>query len=719
MENIRLALAGNPNSGKTTLFNALTGARQRVGNYPGITVDRKEGSLQVEGRQVNIVDLPGCYSLTAYSPEELVARNVLVTERPQAVVHVVDSVALERSLYLTVQFLELGFPVVIALNMMDEAKRKGLIIDSTRLARLLGVPVVETVARVGKGKNELIHEAVAHTATFQGRAKPLEISYGSDIDEALLSMTRSIQEAGFLTDAYPARWVALKYLEGDGQALAQGRKADETLSKKLEEQVDAVQSHCRSTLNSSPDAIIADYRYGYIASVLKQGVFSRDERSMRIAFSERADRLLTQRLLGPFVMLAVLYGVFYVTFTVGEIPMGWLEALFGFLGGAVEGVLPDGLLRSLLVSGVIDGVGGVLGFVPLIMIMFLALTLLEQTGYMARVAYMLDRVFRIFGLHGCSVMPFLISGGLPGGCAVPGIMATRTLRSPREKLATLLTAPFMTCGAKVPVFILLAAAFFQGMEAQVMFFVTLGAWFMALVVSKILRLTLIPGKPAPFIMELPPYRLPTLRGLLTHTLERTWMYIRKAGTVILGISILLWVTMTFPGLPEDQAAKFESMRTEIASVQPAQENTDKRLAAIDNLEAQAALRSSLAGRIGTFLEPVSQWAGFDWRTNIALVGGFAAKEVVVSTLGTAYSLGEVDPEEPQALSDKLANDPSWSIPVALSLMVFVLLYAPCFVTVVAMARESSWKWALFSTCFSTVLAFSLAAGVYRVSSLLV
>ena len=369
--------------------------------------------------------------------------------------------------------------------------------------------------------------------------------------------------------------------------MEQGKRADATLSGKLEERVRAVRLHCRNILNSHPEAIIADYRYGYIASVLKQGVLSRDERSARIAFSEKADRLLTQRLLGPAIMLAVLYGVFYVTFTVGEIPMGWLEAL-----------VPEGLLRSLLVSGVIDGVGGVLGFVPLIMVMFLALTLLEQTGYMARVAYMLDRVFRMFGLHGCSVMPFLISGGLPGGCAVPGIMATRTLRSPKEKLATLLTAPFMTCGAKVPVFILLAAAFFQGMEAQ------------------------------------------------------------------------------------------------------------------------AALRNSLAGRVGVFLEPVSRWAGFDWRTNIALVGGFAAKEVVVSTLGTAYSLGEVDPEEPEALSEKLADDPGWSVPVALSLMVFVLLYAPCFVTVVAMARESSWKWALFSTCFSTVLAFSLAAGVYRVSSLL-
>jgi ferrous iron transport protein B len=371
----------------------------------------------------------------------------------------------------------------------------------------------------------------------------------------------------------------------------------------------------------------------------------------------------------------------------------------------------------LVVSGIIDGVGGVLGFVPLIAIMFLMISFLEDSGYMARVAYMLDRVLRIFGLHGCSAMPFIVSGGIMGGCAVPGLMATRTLRSPKEKLATLLTAPFMPCGAKLPVFLLLVAAFFSENEAQVMFSITLFAWAMALLVSKLVRSTIIKGDPTPFVMELPPYRMPTLRGVLTHTWERAWQYIKKAGTVILAVSILLWAAMTFPGLSEEEVAGFEAQRQTIAASVQTEEQQEALLTEIDNLQGQAALRHSVAGRIGTMFEPISQLAGFDWRTNIALVGGFAAKEVIVATFGTAYSLGEVDPEASDSLSRRIASDPTWNKFTALALIVFVLLYAPCFVTVVTMAKESSWRWALFSTCFNTTLGFVIAVGVYQFGTL--
>ncbi len=368
-----------------------------------------------------------------------------------------------------------------------------------------------------------------------------------------------------------------------------------------------------------------------------------------------------------------------------------------------------------MVSGIIDGVGGVLGFVPLILVMFLQLAVLEDLGYTARMAYMLDRVFKAFGLHGNSVMPFIISGGIPGGCAVPGVMATRTLKSPKEKLATILTAPFMACGAKVPVFLLLIGAFFPEAGASALFWITIASWGAALLVAKALRMTAIKGEPTPFLMELPPYRTPTLRGVLIHTWERGWQYIKKAGTVILGISILLWAAMTFPGLPEDRTAQFEETRV-AAEAQHQGEALEDALAAIDNIEAEAALRHSLAGRLGTLLEPVSQMAGFDWRTNIALVGGFAAKEVVVSTLGTAYSLGEVDPEEFESLSDQLAADPGFTQATALALIVFTILYAPCFVTVVVMAREASWKWAGFSMVFNTLLAFVLSVGVYQIAA---
>ncbi|PLX80445.1 MAG: ferrous iron transport protein B [Desulfuromonas sp.] len=711
-----IALAGNPNSGKTTLFNAITGARQHVGNYPGITVDRKEGSIQFDDARVNIVDLPGCYSLSAYSQEELVARQVVVEERPDIVVDIVDATKLERHLYLAVQFFELGVPMVLALNMMDEANKQGLQIDRKRLSTLLGCPVVETIARSGQGKQELIREAVGHAKKRGGVWEPLSISYGPDLDPVITQMVDVIEEQRFMTNRYPARWVALKYLEMDDEVMEQGRKLGETADR-LEQMVQEVREHCQKTLNTVPSAIIADYRYGLINSILRQGVITHEPtQSERIDFSAKLDTVLTNRFLGPLIMVGILYGMFQTTFTLGEIPMGWLESLFGWLGETAMAIIPPGMFQSLVVSGVIDGVGGVMGFVPLIAIMFLMISALEDSGYMARVAYMLDRALRLFGLHGCSAMPFIISGGIMGGCAVPGVMATRTLRSPKEKLATLLTAPFMPCGAKLPVFLLLIAAFFSENEAQIMFLITLFAWAIALLVSRLLRSTVIKGDPTPFVMELPPYRMPTLRGVLIHTWERVWHYIKKAGTVILAVSILLWAAMTFPGLPDQQLQLFETERQAVATGTVSAEQQATLLEEIDNREGQVRLRHSVAGRIGTMLEPVSKLAGFDWRTNIALVGGFAAKEVIVSTFGTAYSLGEVDPEETESLSSRIATDPAWNQFTALALIVFVLLYAPCFVTVVTMAKESSWRWAIFSTLFNTALGFGFAVLIFQVGT---
>jgi ferrous iron transport protein B len=393
------------------------------------------------------------------------------------------------------------------------------------------------------------------------------------------------------------------------------------------------------------------------------------------------------------------------------------------------------MLKSLIVSGIIDGVGGVLGFVPLIMFMFFGIAILEDSGYLARVAFMLDRVFRMFGLHGSSVMAFIVSGGIAGGCAVPGVMATRTLKSPRERLATLLTVPFMNCGAKLPVFALLIATFFAQYEAVIMLLITLGAWVGALLVAKLLRTTVIKGASTPFVMELPPYRVPTFKGLAIHTWERTWQYIKKAGTVILGLSIVLWAMMTFPELPDSKVQEFEALRqTEIsrapkeiaAELSAASDGTElsgparnlkESLWRVDAAEAEAGLRYSAAGRIGGALEAVSIWAGFDWRTNIALVGGFAAKEVVVSTLGTAYSLGEVDPEQAGSLSETLARDPAWSPLLAVGLIVFTMFYSPCLVSVICISRESgSWKWGAFAMVFNTVLAFLLAVLIFQVGS---
>lgn len=721
---ITAALAGNPNCGKTTLFNALTGARQHVGNYPGVTVEKRSGTVKTGETLMHVVDLPGTYSLTAYTPEELVARNFIVDERPQVVINILDATSLERNLYLSIQFMELGAPMILALNMMDAVKKQGKTIDTQKLSALLGIPVVETVARSGQGKHELIQQAI----TFVKEKKtwqPLHISYGSVLDPVLQEMSRLIEEKSFLTDRFPARWLALKYLEGDEEVMTLGRTAEAECHRELLATANDTRQKCMKNMNMEPDAVIADYRYGTIAAMMKQGIVKRKDNRRRIHLSDKIDQVVTNRFLGPLIMLATLYGIFYVTFPIGEIPMGWVEALFEWLAVTATILIPDGFFQSLVVDGVIGGVGGVMGFVPLIMVMFMAITILEDLGYMARMAYMMDRVLRIFGLHGASLMPFIVSGGIPGGCAVPGVMAARTLRSPREKLATILTAPFMNCGAKVPVFLLLAAAFFPGNAPRVMFFITLFSWATALVVAKILRSTIIRGEATPFVMELPPYRMPTLRGVLMHTWERAWQYMKKAGTVILGISILIWAAMTFPGLPDDAASRFQNQRTALetriaAVTNPVEKETlEGELAAIDHLEAQATLKNSVAGKLGTFFEPVSRLAGFDWRTNIALLGGFAAKEVIVSSLGTAYAMGDVAPEGSGTLGERLTRDPMWNQATALALMVFVLLYAPCFVTVAVIARETSWKWAVFSITFNTALAFTLAAGVYQAGKFLI
>ncbi|THB73888.1 MAG: ferrous iron transport protein B, partial [Desulfobacteraceae bacterium] len=592
-----IALAGNPNSGKTTLFNELTGARQHVGNYPGVTVEKKQGTVVSNHKELNIVDLPGTYSLSAYSLEEVVARDFVVNEKPAMIVNIVDASNLERNLYLSVQFMEMGIPMTIALNMMDVAKKRGIEIDVTRLSNLLNVPVVPIVARSGKGKGQLLDTIARHTGS---PAEPLRISYGNDIDTALDEMEQTIKTSEFLTSKYPARWTALKFLELDKQVIEQGRQESVTITKDLETLVNKVTSHLGVTLDTHPEGMIADQRYGFINSVLKQNVITYVQDQNRLQVSDKIDRVLTNRLFGPVIMVAVLMALYHFTFAYSEIPVGLLESFFGMVSDIAQKVLPEGLLKSLIISGIIDGVGGVLGFVPLIMFMFLGISFLEDTGYLARMSFMLDRLFRMFGLHGASVMAFIVSGGIAGGCAVPGVMATRTLKSPKERLATLLTVPFMNCGAKLPVFALLVAAFFSNNEACVMLLITMISWMGALLVAWLLRSTIIKGASTPFVMELPPYRLPTLKGLLIHTWERTWQYIKKAGTVILGISIILWATMTFPMLDQSNSTRDESS------------------------QAQAALKHSIAGRIGTSLEGITKFAGFDWRTNISLVGGFAA-----------------------------------------------------------------------------------------------
>lgn len=717
MAPIRLALVGNPNSGKTTLFNALTGAHRHVGNYPGITVEKHELTIKIDNREISLLDLPGTYSLSAYSQEEAVVRQVLTEERPQALIAVVNAGALERNLYLVVQLMEMGLPLVLALNMIDEAEAKGLCINIERLSSLLHVPIVPTVARSGKGVQTVLECAAGVASSTTLVQQPLELSYGPDVDATLAVMSAKIVQANLLTQWYSPRWTALKYIEGDERIREMARKADAPLADALEGMVEQLAIHLQDTLGATPEGVIADYRYGFIRAVMRDDIITNsNENDTRRSLSARLDAVFINRLLGPVIMLMVLWVTYYLTLNVGDIPKGWLEDAFGWLGSAVDTAMPEGLLRSLLVSGIIAGVGSIVSFVPLIFILFMVIAVLDDSGYMARIAHMLDRVFRAFGLHGCSVMPYIVSGGIPGGCAIPGIMASRTLRSPRERLATMLTVSFLSCGAKVPVFLLFVGVFFPvAYQSTVLFGLTLVGWATALLAALVLRKTLLQGEPTPFVLELPPYRLPTLRGVLIHAWERTWMYMRKAGTVILAISILLWAAMTFPSLPEATQETFSAERSQIESQNLPDEAKEDLLAVIDGREAQAALRHSVAGRVGIALEPVGTYAGFDWRVNISVLAGIAAKEVVISTLGTAYSLGDVDPDSAdQTLGQRLAEDPEWNMARAVALMLFVLLYSPCFISVVVLRQESgSWLWALLPVVGNTLLAYGVAVASYQ------
>ncbi|MGD9808386.1 MAG: ferrous iron transport protein B [Deferribacterales bacterium] len=726
-----IAIAGNPNCGKTSLFNNITGANYHVANYPGVTVEKKEARVTHKNEQFNVVDLPGTYSLSPYSLEEVVARDYVVGEKPDVVIDVIDASNLERNLYMFVQFMELQVPAVMALNMMDVAKKRNITIDVKLLAEKLGVPVIETVARENKGTEGLLDAVSKYIA--DGKPQPkFKISYGQDIDTCLDEMTPIIEESGFLTDKYPARWVALKYLENDEQVHAQGALHMD-IHKKLLEMSDALNSHLKSTLKITAENLIADYRYGYINSILKGVMFCEESGLDRLYWSDKIDMVLTHRLLGPLLMLAFLYGIYEFTFWASEYPVGWLETGFGWLSGIIDSGLRDGLLKSLLISGIIDGVGGVLGFAPLILFMFFAIALMEDSGYMARTAYMLDRVFRMFGLQGNSVVAYIVSGGIAGGCAVPGVMAARTIKGEKERLITILTAPFMPCGAKLPIYALIIAAFFDKHESTIMLGITLLSWLIALSVARILGFFVLKEKSSAFVMELPPYRMPTLKGLTIHAWERCWMYVRKAGTVILAISILLWVLMTFPTMNEEEMAVFDTQITNVESQYTkevvfeaksdeeavsveAQELRDK-LTEIDSEIAATALKDSFAGRIGRSIESVSKYAGFDWKTNIALVGGIAAKEVVVSALGTAYSMGEVDIEDSAPLAESLVTKSGWTLANAFALLTFILLYSPCFVTVVAIAKETgSWRWAGFTVLGYTGIAFLASIVVYQIIS---
>ena len=675
-----VALAGNPNSGKTTLFNQLTGSRQHVGNYPGVTVEKKEGTCRHGGEEIHVVDLPGTYSLTAYSQEERVARNFIIEQKPDVVVDVIDSSNLERNLYLAVQLMELGVPVVLAFNMSDVAQARGFQFDLAEMSRLIGAPIVETVGSKGTGLDRLLEVAV-ETARTQA-PRPPAIRYGFDLEQAIERLLPKLEGQLPRADARERRWTAIKLLENDAEVARRAASADVLRLVKVE------QERLSALLGDSPEMLIADARYGFISGLCQETVRSTIE--ARHTASDRIDEIVIHRVWGLPIFLGLMYVVFWLTFTVGTPPMDWIDGLFGWLGDTVAGFWPEGsesLLQSLLVDGVIAGVGGVLIFLPNILLLFLAIAILEDSGYLARAAFIMDRLMHKIGLHGKSFIPMLTGFG----CSIPAIMATRTLESRRDRLTTMLVVPLVSCGARLPIYALIIPAFFpQAWRAPMLWIIYVFGIVLAILCAKLLRATLFKGESVPFVMELPPYRLPTLKGIWLHMWERGGAYLKKAGTVILAISVILWALTSFPKLG----------------------SVDESLSAEEQQAAELA--HTVAGRIGHAMEPLIRPLGFDWRIGTAMIGAFAAKEVFVAQLGIVYSVGEAD-EESESLREKLQQN--YSPLVGLCIMLFMLISAPCMATIAVTRRESnSWGWALFQLVGLTVLAYVVTLVVYQLGT---
>ena len=686
MKQITVALAGNPNSGKSSVFNMLTGARQHVGNYPGVTVEKKEGVCTHGDYQMAIVDLPGTYSLTAYSTEELIARHYVQEETPDVVVDVVDASNLERNLYLATQLIEMDVPLVLAFNMSDVAKRRGIEFDLEQLSLLLEAKIVPTVGNKRVGREALL-EAIVATANQRETKRRQQVQYGAEIEEELAGIQAAVEaNEKELAGEYGARWIAVKLLEQDEDIIAKVKNT-ETLRT-----VEQSMVHLRGIFGDDPEIVMADRRYGFISGACQEATRSSVER--RHDVSDSIDAVVTNRIVGLPIFLLLMYVVFFLTFKVGSYPMGWLEQFFGWLGGAISSNWPGETamwLRSLVVDGIIGGVGGVLVFLPNILLLFMAIALLEDSGYMARAAFVMDRIMHKIGLHGKSFIPMLIGFG----CSVPAIMATRILENRRSRLTTIMVIPLMSCGARLAIYALFIPAFFPvHWQGPMLWIIYLVGIVLGIAAAKVLRLTVFKGETVPFVMELPPYRMPTFKGTLVHTWQRGWMYIRKAGTVILGLSIVLWFAMSFPSPPESE------------------------LQGLDEQQAnQVSLRYSVVGRIGQAVEPIMRPLGFDWKIDTALIGAVAAKELFVSQLGIVYAVGSADEDSP-GLRQQLRAD--YSPLTGLCVMLFCLISAPCVATV-AMTRQetNSWRWALFQFFGLTALAYVVTLLTYQVGRLLV
>ncbi|UCG13368.1 MAG: ferrous iron transport protein B [Deltaproteobacteria bacterium] len=715
-ETITLALTGNPNSGKTTIFNNLTGTRQHVGNWPGVTVEKKEGTVLYNGYRLRVVDLPGTYSLTAYSIEEIVARRFLVDAKPEVVVDIVDASNLERNLYLATQLIELGVKLILVLNMADVANARGHQINADVLGKLLGVPVVFTVGTRNEGTKALLDKVVEVAEDRDTVSRHIHISYGHEMEKEIKNIQDVIWQDPSIGQRFSTRWLAVKLLENDTAVKERVHEFGE-IGGKILDQAEASRTRLNEFYQDDPEMVLTDQRYGFIGGALKE-VLKISSQS-KFDLSRQVDLVLTNRILGFPVFVFFIWAMFQLTFTVGAYPMDWIDAGVGWFGALVSGLLPPGLLRDLLVNGIIAGVGSVIIFLPNILLLFFCISLFEDTGYMARAAFIMDRVMHVIGLHGKSFIPMLMGFG----CNAPAIMATRTLESERDRLLSILINPLISCSARLPVYILLAGTFFGASAGNVIFSIYALGIALAIGVGKLFRVTLFRGEIAPFVMELPPYRVPTLKSLLIHMWDRSQIFLRKMGGVILVGSIVVWFLGAFPrnvelsvGQGADKVGVTGGQVVPVTVDGSHEPLPSTPLALGDNREQameQARLEKSFLGKLGHAIQPVFDPLGFDWRTSVAVLTGFVAKEIVVSTLGVLHATGADANEESEALRRSLRA--SGMTPLgAYALMAFVLIYIPCLATVAVIRRETnSWKWTGFSVGYSLVLAWGVSCLIYQ------
>lgn len=691
---INVALVGNPNCGKTSLFNFASGAHERVGNYSGVTVDAKEGKARYFGYEFNLVDLPGTYSLSAYSPEELYVRKQIVEKTPDVIINVIDTSNLERNLYLTTQLIDMHLRMVCALNMFDETERRGDHVDYDKLSELFGVPMVPTVFTNGRGVEELFKVVIdmyEGQENSQRNYRHIHINHGHELEHGIKEMQEHLKQEDNLRQRYSTRYLAIKLLEHDKDVeayIASFPDAQEIIAHR-----DQAEQRVKEETGEDSETAIMDAKYGFIHGALKEAGYETGHDKDTYRTTHVIDRFITNRYLGFPIFLLLLFIMFSVTFYIGQYPMDWIEAGVAWLGEIISATMPDGPLKAMLVDGVIGGVGSVIVFLPQILILYFFISYMEDSGYMARAAFIMDKLMHKMGLHGKSFIPLVMGFG----CNVPAVMATRTIESRRSRLITMLVLPLMSCSARLPIYIMITGTFFAAhYRSLVMLSLYAVGILLAVVVSRVLSLFVIKGEDTPFVMELPPYRFPTWKAIGRHTWEKGKQYLKKMGGIILVASIIVWALGYFP-------------HDESLSMREQQEQ-------------------SYIGRIGKTIEPVFRAQGFDWKLDVGLVAGIGAKEVVASTMGVLYanndSFGDDEAynNEGGKYDTLLAQMRADGITplAAYCFLLFVVIYFPCIATVAAIKGETgSWRWAAFSAVYTTVLAWIVSAVVYQVGSLFI